>query len=109
MNLDEFFIALGKTKEKFEWKLVGKDIRGTLKGFINNTHEYCPLTAVCLDIKNINLAQDDFVHAASILNLSKGRDIAMAADFTHKLHAVLRERILETVGLEPDFEDYVTD
>lgn len=100
MNLDEFFLALSKTKEKFDWRLIEKDIRGTLKGFINNTHYYCPLTAVCLDIKNINLAQDDFVHAASVLNLSKGRDIANAADFTHKQHAVLRERILEAVGLE---------
>lgn len=111
MNLEEFFLALGKTKEKFDWRLIGKDIRASLKKEFNingYSREYCPLTAVCFDRTGEDFPQDDYHSAANVLKFTSRQKIVLASDYTSKQHVVLRERILEAVGLETDFEDYVT-
>lgn len=104
MKYEEFLVALGEIKNKFQWIKSDGTIRG-YKEVLGVEFEYCPLTAVLAEKKSIYVTPEEWVVAAKVLEYTEfpGRVVRAADSPIKTSHFVtIRHDLICTLGLEAD-------
>ena len=110
MTKREFFQVLSRIKNKYQWKLDQCPISPishvlTIRGF-KKEQEYCPITAVCKEVKNKKINMNNALDKGrELLNLKKqtAENIVWAADgcaLSIRVKAEYRRKLIKTLGLQ---------